>query len=285
MLIPKSTCTILFDNLKAPITDVFFVLFVVAAVLSIIGNTVSSVVLIQPQMRCRSNKILTSLVLCDVLIGYAFLPYLAYLTYRHIRLNDCTLETIRDLVTVSIIGTSGINISLVAFDCYVMVTSLTSYNSYMSHKRINIAIALSWILPIFCATTRFVNPYFRAVILSILLLTPLVVLVVLYARMKSVITKMHNSPDVPEDNENLRNKHMVFLLISCYVICNIPVIVMLFVHTFYIQHDFVKSPSFQTAIMVLLFLRACNSIFNPIVYAKKHTAFRRCLKKLCMDRF
>lgn len=162
------TCSVLFSNLNASVREVFFVLFILGAVLSAIWNTVASVVLVQPQMRCRSNKILTSLVVCDALIGYTFLPFMAYSTYNETHLRNCSLDLARDIVTVSLLGTSGINIGLVAFDCYVLLTNLSSYNHYMSHKRINFAIALSWIFPPVCACTRFVHIYVRAVALGVL---------------------------------------------------------------------------------------------------------------------
>ena len=75
------TCHLIYQSITSPTTYIYACLFIISGIIAAVGNTLALIILWQPQMRTKANKILRSLVVSDAMVGYLLFPYATYMMF------------------------------------------------------------------------------------------------------------------------------------------------------------------------------------------------------------
>ena len=91
----NTTCHLIYQSITSPTTYIYACLFIISGIIAAVGNTLALVILWQPQMRTKANKILRSLVVSDAMVGYFLFPHATYMMFTPITLKvsvySCTI--------------------------------------------------------------------------------------------------------------------------------------------------------------------------------------------------
>ena len=85
----NATCHLIYQSITSPTTYIYACLFIISGIIAAAGNTLALVILWQPQMRTKANKILRSLVVSDAMVGYVLFPYSTYMMFTPSTLKVC----------------------------------------------------------------------------------------------------------------------------------------------------------------------------------------------------
>lgn len=128
--------------------DLYSFLLVIGSLMAAVRNTIALVVLLQPRMRSKSNKLLTSLAVSDALVTYVLIPFIAIQVMYKENLINCQMKHIREFLSYILVPVSGYTILLISYDRYISLTKITRYHTIVTNKKVNIWICLSWCFPI-----------------------------------------------------------------------------------------------------------------------------------------
>lgn len=281
--------------IAAHVLELYGVLFVLIGIVAVIGNVLSAIIVWKPAMKqSHSNLILKSLIIADTLVGGLVCPLLAYQLLTHSYLENCNYERIRDFLAISLTSISSLTIAIIAFDRYLLLTKLNNYSKYMSKKKIQILLVVLWIFPPLASSMRYINfSLYRyvfiatgststlAIIVSYLLIlkeihTKRKLLELQRVNIKAVGTSDLSNEQIQEDFQ-LQIAKKVALLVSCFLVCNIPSIITVIVRTI-IQPNELTSSSLQNAYLFSCFVFSLNSSINPFVYASRYPEFQTHLR-------
>lgn len=286
-------CRYFYLNLiEAPFSIIYGVLFLLVAITAIIGNVLSIIILWKPTMTSKSNKILRSLAIADVLVGILSCPLYVYQLLTGNYLSDGIYEDIRHFFTVWLSSTSALSVVLLAIDRYFMMTKLTNYSLYISDNKLLILIVFTWLYPLLILTSCYVsfNVYRYGYILSTMCSTTTIcvcyVLIIreLKKRRKNILlttrTNHWQSFDRKKSNAlEIQLARKVAFLVGCFILCNAPSFIVGTVRAIY-QPTVITSSALQQAYLFAFFSASANSSINPIVYIAKYPEFQRQLKKM-----
>lgn len=286
-----------FNLIDPPSNYIYFCLFIIGAILAIVGNTISLIVLCQPQMRSKSNKILTSLALSDALVGYVVFPYIAYQMFYTQDFRDCRFEYVQSFVVYSNIGVSALSVSLIGYDRYILLTKVWNYESIVTKTKVNTLIIFTWSIPFALMTVDIIGKLMDLmklylairVVLGFLIISVLVIIVVLYFLITRAI---HNAGKSVAGEKNInrhsRRNHIrsarlakkVCIIIACYIFCFLPGLGAIIIFATVPGKTLITSTSLQQFCLFALFLACFNSCLNPIIYTMKYGKFRRNVIKM-----
>lgn len=290
------SCQLYFDLIREPWTYIVLMIFAILAILASIGNTIALVILCKPSMRSsKSNRMVMSMVLSDLLVGYVLLPFCIYQISGESRVQDCTIETIRIYISVSTLGTSSMNVGLIAIDRYLLTVNLTNYRQQRSNKKLTCLIFVTWVVPFACLSLRHFNKYAFLLLLAFIIFGSMAALIIFYVLLIRTVKKnainiaAYKGADYESKKEGkhmaarkkvLKNSKLAkstLILTTCFIICLIPTALMLIITMFYRG----VTPIFlEYLIIVSLLFAAANSSINPVIYASKFPKFRYNLKLL-----
>ena len=173
-------CQTRMADLTPPTTTIYGVLFIIGSVFTVIANTMVLVILWMPRNRSRSNKILTSLAVSDLLVGLVVFPINAYQVMAPGGLTDCPVDYTRVYFAVFLEGSSVLTLAVVSFDRYLL---MTKYNKYQTRvvKRLTVAlIAAAWLIPAAAPALRWVGRVPYLVFIFVIFFAPLFILIACY---------------------------------------------------------------------------------------------------------
>lgn len=271
---------------------------VIFGIIASLGNIIALLILCKSSMRSsKSNRIIISLVTSDLLVGCAFLPVLTYQMSDESHLTDCTIENIRIAIGTSTIGTSSMNVALIAIDRYFLTTNYVNYIQKRSSTRIIILLNLIWIFPFFAIACKFINGYMYLALSSSFIFGPIVAQIIFYILLVGVLKKNAKrleaykqkstgqvdikmkvgNDKTKKSSKNTRLVKTTILLTTCFIICMLPVLIALITTGFYQGN----TPLFLNDIFIVgLLSAAVNSCINPFIYASRFPKFRFHLKIL-----
>lgn len=287
-------CVLLLSSIKPPVSYVFGAILSVIAAVACCGNTISLIILWQPKVRSQSNKLLASLIIADSLVGYVQLPITVWhlFTKTDTALQSCTFEAIRSFCIVSLTGASTLAITFIAYDRYMLLTSLSiEHERRMSNRKVYLMIAANWIVPMASVSIRYVNFTCYMYVLLLLAVQPLVVMIVAYVIITRTIRRneeelrvIYREQTLPERRLKRGTKmgRVAVLLIGVYFLCSLPtsVYLILYLSNSSNRLSFVRSYCVQIYHLCAMVVFSLNSCINPIIYAFKYPEFRTILRQI-----
>lgn len=284
-------CSLAYADLTAPATDIYFWLFISNGSFGTFGNAIAVLILVKSHAKIKSNRILVSLALSDMLVGCVFCPLVAYMLKETSTLRNCAFEYARFSLSVLLFGTSSINVSLIAIDRYILLVRsqgcVTKQN--FNWKRI-VLILSSWIAPGICLLFKWLNIYAYTLALCMIVFVPLVICSVFYQLIIKETKKkqkhtfssfqQQNQTSVIRKRQHQRQVNLtkqVSVLILCYIICMFPSAVGLVLNLLYVVSKNQKPMTIQHFFMCTIVLGSLNSVINPLIYASKYPEFKRTL--------
>jgi len=293
-------CTLNYPDLNDATRCVFGLAFVLCGLLAAVGNTLSSMVLVKPAMRTKSIKFLSSLVISDNLVGYILCPLSAIQLFWSQMLSNCYMELLRVFLSTALCGVSAITVALIAYDRYIMLSSLSNYNALMNKRKMRGLILLAWLFPFALQLFYVVNGLLYLFALCVLTIGPFVIISVSYHMMKNKIAEKaeelashshrlrpgykpsSNEALQMERNErkNLKLARNLTILILCYIICLLPALFNFLAEIIIRAKKQDKSIGLQVLTVFSLFCASANSVVNPIIYVSKYAEFKREFRKM-----
>lgn len=179
------TCNIRMTTILPPITYVYGIFFILGGFVATMWNVIALVVLWMPVHRPRSNKILTSLALSDLLVGAILFPFSGYQVLNQSALSNCFVDSFRAYTAAFFTGSSVTTLGIVAFDRYVQMTNSTKYNNKSLGYSIAVMQTLAWLIPSAAPVLKWINSTAYFVVTIVIFIVPFLILLVSYV----IITK------------------------------------------------------------------------------------------------
>ena len=299
----------------APSTYIYGILFTLFAIVAALANiTALYILLTMPStgMITKSNKILTSLIVSDVMTGLVGFPMSAYQILSD---NSCDLDNIRSVVSLILTGSSNLTLALIAFDRYLLMTKFTRYNNLMTNRVLVFLILLCWVYPIVTVALKYMPssyPYLASLVF--IFYGPIIFTMVFYFLLvreiyrseenlkkhgqrhiikPSIITAAGNSAKTSNsvsqskrsEKRHLRTARAVSWLLVCYCLCMAPFNLWLVSNILNAKYSFMSLKTLQNWYIFGITVAGWNSCFNPFVYLSKQPNARKRLRRiLCFKR-
>lgn len=289
-------CQGLFTLITPTFGNIATTFFFLSAIIAALGNTFCLIVLWQPSQRTKSNKILTSLALSDCLVGYIVFPLAIWLIQNGWRNNQttCIIEDIYLLFAIWMFGCTSASIFFIAFDRYLLITRLSSYNNILTHRNIGSYIIFYWLITLGVAIGCILNTHIYiwgnilatwANVLSMCICYYLIVKSVRQSRQR--INK-NNVNDKKEQQYHIRLAKKVTIVIAMYIVSLLPAQIFLTLIQINKAIPGLLSANFKTHLYVVVsYVGLSNACVNPIIYISKDQDFKTVCKKLlrvCMKK-
>ena len=173
-------CKTRMSIIQPPVTNIYGVLFIIGSVISIVGNVFSLHILFKMRQRPRSNYILISLALSDVLVGFIVSPISAYQMLYHGSLTSCIVDYTRIYFSVFFEGASVLTLAAISLDRYILMTKRSQYYTSSTKYMTVVLCILAWIIPLIAPSLRWVNYMMFVVVTNSIFIVPFFVLLVSY---------------------------------------------------------------------------------------------------------
>ena len=280
----EAICTFSYLDVNWTVRYVVGVLIIMCGVLTVLGNVISLVILNKPTMRTKYNRILSSLAVSDTLVGCCLCPLISAQLLSITVHRNCIVELVKNMFGPCMVGTSALNIGLLAYDRYVKLTSLRNYSLKMTNRKLLLLILAVWILPVVMFLTIFIDRLLFMMSMSVLGIGPLFVITICYFLLTNYVKKnsLRNGNEVSEQTKrkNAKLVKRLTVLVMCYIVCLFPLVVNFL---FEVKNRLLgngKSVVHQTLTVVTVFISSFNSVLNPIIYVAKFPKFKREFRKM-----
>ena len=301
--------------LQAPTTTIYGVLFIIGSVFTVIANSMVLVILWMPRNRSRSNKILTSLAVSDLLVGLVVFPINSYQMLSKHGLSDCPVDYARVYFAVFLEGSSVLTLAVVSLDRYLLMTKYNKYQTRAAKQLTAVLLVAAWVIPAVAPAFRWVGRVTYLVLIFVIFFAPFFILMGSYfliartlRKQELILIKRHKESFVM-NSENLKldeviksseqqsttvttttrmrtekahiklAKSVIWLLIV-YFCCVTPKNIWIIVYLADSFHHFWEPLSHQNYYLFAMLMVSYNSFFNPIVYFWKNPQIRKGLRKM-----
>ncbi|CAG2118300.1 unnamed protein product [Medioppia subpectinata] len=310
-------------NIMLSVEDLFFVqllssiLLFIIILITIIGNIfVITAVITTPKLQIRSNYLILSLSITDLLTGVLSMPVFAYHEVVHLsewRMGYAMCH-IYIFLTHVLTTVSFLHIFFIAIDRYLSV-SRVEYSRHPSLRPARVMIAISWTLPLAMGVGLTVNHigadllYVESIGAHICLFVDdpdrltlaslsigLILLVVIYSLYYGIYKKSCEFRHKTQTKGNKRSKASTqrqtstnralscefqvavrsIIITLAFTICMLPYIIMSF--TININQE-LKYQMLAVMHLIIWFVYI-NSMLNPIIYGSFNGDFRLAFKRL-----
>ena len=201
-------CQTRMADLTTPTTTIYGVLFIIGSVFTVIANTMVLVILWMPRNRSRSNKILTSLAVSDLLVGLVVFPINSYQVLASGGLTNCPVDYTRVYFAVFLEGSSVLTLAVVSFDRYVLMTKYNKYQTRLVKRLTAALIAAAWLIPAAAPVLRWVGRVPYLVFIFVIFFAPFFILIACYfliaralRKQELLLIKRHKESFVIESEE------------------------------------------------------------------------------------
>lgn len=191
-----------------PTTNIFAAFFICGGITAIVGNVIALVILfIMPAaQKSLSNKVLTALALCDLLVGAIVFPITSFQVLNHRELINCTVDYTRVYFSAFLQGASVLNLAVIALDRYLLMTKMTIYHKKNTRKVILLLMVLAWVIPATSPTLRWISKDAYLAVTITIFLVPFLILLFSYI----FITKA-----LKDQQEKLRKQQISSFEVGC----------------------------------------------------------------------
>ncbi|XP_066920898.1 adenosine receptor A2b-like [Clytia hemisphaerica] len=260
------------------------ILFGLSAIITTLGNTFSLMVLWQPSQRSKSNKILTSLVSSDCLVGLLSNPMAILMMWTGLEITPsiCRTNTIALFFVTWFSSSSGFTIPFITYDRYTSITKPFKYHDIITHLKINLVLVTIWVGNSVTALLNAFNKTFLLYFINIGSVIASTILITGYYQIwKAVKQRQTNILSLSRnDQEHLRThirlSKKILLLMIAYFGAALPVVVYAIVVLFF---DHFTRPYQPYLYVVGIFFFLFNSCVNPCIYIWKDLEFKRAYKR------
>lgn len=270
-------------------------------IVTVTGNgVVIFLIVTRERLHTSTNWLVMSLAVADLVLGLCYLP-IYYICGFVLSCNP----NIRWVILSLILAVSVSSICALAADRYVAIVKPLRYFSFMTTRRVSLAITVSWtvaILPhmIFLIVwlssdnkemRELLGKAFMVLDLLLFELVPCVILLIVTGRMFITARRIYRQTAVViaqlHFNQRVRGRKAVFTRnreTSSVVVVGTVVLVFVFCYlteiylTFCVDLKMCTPPEFLFPSMSLMFI--VNSAVNPLVYALLKRDIKMELKKL-----
>ena len=134
-------------SIKPPFTYVYGMYISIAGVVAAVENTVVLRVLARKdQRRIKSNKLLMSLVVSDMLFGCMGIPD-AYILFDSGPIpseNEIIFFSVVHVILVYLLFVTLLSMVIISYDRYLLIAKYKDYNKLMTEKKVRCMIVGSW---------------------------------------------------------------------------------------------------------------------------------------------
>ncbi|XP_066926963.1 adenosine receptor A2b-like [Clytia hemisphaerica] len=260
------------------------ILLGLSGIIATLGNTFSLMVLWQPSQRSKSNKILTSLVISDCLVGLLSNPMAIVMMWTGLEITPsiCRLNTIALFFVVWFSSTSGFTILFITYDRYTNITKPFKYHDIITNLKINLILVTIWIGNSVTALLIAFNKRFSLYFLNIGFVIASAILIVGYyqiwkavkQRQTNILSRSRN--DQEHLRTHIRLSKKILLLMIAYFGAALPVVVYTIVVLFF---DYLTRPYQPYLYVVGISFFLFNSCVDPCIYIWKDLEFKRAYKR------
>ena len=180
-------CNLRLSLIVPPETYIYGYLFAISAFIAAVVNTIALIVLWMPQHRSKSNRILTSLVISDMLTGYVLFPLNSYEVLGTKSNMMCTIDIVRAFLAVFLAGSSVLTLGFISFERYILLTKYGRYDKIITRRNITFVLMFSWLFPGLTPFIRYVHEIPYLFILILIFYGPFIALLVFYYLLARVI--------------------------------------------------------------------------------------------------
>ncbi|XP_066922185.1 trace amine-associated receptor 7e-like [Clytia hemisphaerica] len=277
------SCDAIFSTSNRGFNLAATILFGLSAIITTLGNTFSLMVLWQPSQRSKSNKILTSLVISDCLVGFLSNPMAILIMWTGLEITPsiCRLNTIALFFVTWFSSSSGFTILFITYDRYISITKPFKYHDIITDLKINLILVTIWVGNSITALLNAINKILFLHFLNIGFVIASTILITGYYQIwKAVKQRQTNIISLSRnDQEHLRThirlaKKILFLMIA-YFGAALPVVV----YAIVVLYDHFTRPYQPYLYVVGIFFVLFNSCVDPCIYIWKDLEFKRACKR------
>lgn len=293
-------CPPILSYIDPTVNTIFGVVMIFLSLATIIGNVVALTILRMSPDKSITNKILTSLAVSDLLAGIIVGPITVWQLIAST--ENCTLDLVRVYLSTILIGASVFTLGIIAYDRHVLLTKLNDYNLHMTKRKFVCLVSAAWVIPSLVPILRMTFVHAYLIIVCLIILSTFIILATSYYYITKAVTckrktlleqkrtTLHidakgNSieAEVTDDMLHLKLAHAVTLLISCYVVCFIPMVTWIVLDLINDFHPFMNITAHNLLYLFATLFLQVNSCLNPIIYILKNDKFMECLNvMICM---
>ncbi|XP_066921927.1 adenosine receptor A2b-like [Clytia hemisphaerica] len=260
------------------------ILFGLSAIITTLGNTFSLIVLWQPSQRSKSNKILTSLVISDCLVGFLSNPMAILMMWTGLEITPsiCRLNNILLFFVTLFSSSSAFTILFITYDRYTSITKPFKYHDIITDLKINLILVAIWISNSVTALLNVFNQAFFLYFITIgFVITPTILITGYYQIWKAVKLRQTNILSLSRNDQEHLRTHIrlakkILLLIIVFIGAFLPSVVHAIVVLFF---DYFTRPYQPYLYVVGVFFVLFNSCVNPCIYIWKDREFKRACKR------
>lgn len=291
-------CVPSLNLLKSPVTNLFGITFSVVSIVTVTANLIVLVILRACLEKNRSNKILTSLVVADILTGMFVAPLFSWQLQDEKARYDCEIDIIRSNLTFVLIGCSYCTLALTAYDRYMLLTKLSNYSLYMPRRKVVFLITFSWSFPTALPLLRYAGKFQCLLMTSAVYIGLFLSLIVGYVQILRILREKERHLNTYKCNPvfvissrgqsrgKRINKHVIKLarsitiLIGCHFVCGITVVTWAIIYVINTVTPFMTAYNMQILYVTAMLMLTINSSLNPFIYFVKNPEFRKSLYRI-----
>lgn len=297
-------CNLRISELSDVTIQIYGVLFALSGVIAAVCNTLAVIVLWLPGQQTRLNRILTSLVISDVVSGYIIYPLSAYQVTKKDALKQCSIDIARTYFGAVVVASSTITICILSIDRYLILTKLHKYNNYMTMKKTSALLLLGWLISICTPALRIVRKQAYLTTLFLICGVPLFVIITNYCIIVKVIynhesssnsgsisgsfigrAPSHQAQPTTDRSARATRRHLnlakQFLLLTTFdVVCVVPLLLWTILDLINNSVNIMDTKHLHHCYIFANITAGLNSCFNPFIYVWKNPEFRKGIRKV-----
>ncbi|XP_068746164.1 histamine H2 receptor-like [Montipora capricornis] len=273
---------------KVGIVGVVF--FCIVSLIIVFGNSlVIGAFRVNRRLRTKTNLLLISLAIADLLIGTISVPLYVYLTV----VPQPSRAVSNFYLPFDVVcGVSSIlNLTAISLErCYALLHPIKHRN--IRKRVILVIILVAWLLASFAGSMReFLEnkQYYGIIVTVVFFFVPLVIILAAYGTIFHIARAHARGRGVSSFKKDLRIATTVAVVIGLFVICWTPFFALNFTFAICLTTGY-KGPGClglmtipQYVLSINKWLQYGNSVCNPIIYGLRNQDFRRAFRKILMS--
>lgn len=286
-------CILNVSKIPSHIRWIILIINVTTCLPIVLGNLiVISVISLHKELRTRPNFLVCCLAVTDLAVGIILQPLLSVHLQNGPSDADCFMADAVYYMISLFCSASCLTLVLISYDRYLHLTKLLHYHDFMPKRKLLILVKACWVIPIiegFLLFSRSTHSLFFAFAV-IRTFCDLIICLVCYRKIFTFIREMskifpsrstageNESSDRVQFNKHSRLAKNFAILVACFIICWIPVKVILVYFLFVsIAHTRLDKldPYIDTIHLFAILIGIFNSLMNPLIYFWKNITLRQ----------
>ena len=292
-------CLTYLARTEFPINIVYFVLNMICAIVSVIGNgTVIYAIVTIPRLRSATNWLLASLALSDLISAlFGQTTYSVYLSFLP-HTSNCIHEKAGVYISAMSCGTSLLTLCLITRDRYLHVAQALCYNKFTSTKQVCVLIFISWLAGNAVAVTFTLDGRWQQILgcicFAVLGFGSFLYIAIMYRRLNQAVQSHFNAHKIQpqkleintldrkakevydtercqrgKEREQSANKS-ILMIVGLFAAVWFPFLVVMVTCFVYTISGLGIPPRLRTSFVWTSILSFVNGAINPMIYARRY---------------